>query len=141
MRFRVVQPNCPEWSGRVGFPQAPRTLNLQPESVPRTLNPQHVSLSRSLAQHFGIEVAMVEDILIALSANGRLTLHELEEQAMVTLSGMCDDSESSSEEGSDTDMPDAMTLKHRHRRQRSVHTHRRWQFDKRRRYGSNRRSR
>merc|ERR1712232_447167 len=59
-------------------------------------------VARNLAQHFDIEVAIVMDVLATLSLHRHLPAHELSEQAMVMLSGIFDDSDSSSEGYNDT---------------------------------------
>jgi len=73
---------------------------LKPSCEPALHFPQ---LARSLAQHFEMELEVVEDVLATLSVDRHLNSHVLEEQAMVMLSGMCDDSDSSSEGDSETD--------------------------------------
>lgn len=101
---RVVQHTSPEYAGRVGYAQAPRTLHPR---APQTFKRQSASapccpeLVRTLAQHFGIKTEVVKDVLATLSADSCPTAQELEVQALVMLSGMCDDSDSSSEGDSD----------------------------------------
>lgn len=98
MNFRVVKHGSSEYSGQARDVKPRPTLNFLPEST------RHFpEVARDLAQHFGTEVALVMDVLATLSEHGHLPAHELTEQAMVYLSGMFDDGDSSSEDDNDAD--------------------------------------
>merc|ERR1739848_316362 len=90
IHFRVVQHRSPEYAGRVCDVKVRPALDVKSESTDH-----FTKMARRLAKHFDIEVALVMDVLASLSADRHLPVHELSEQAMVMLSGMFDDSDSS----------------------------------------------
>lgn len=99
MHLRVVPHGCPEYLSGGGLAQAAPMATSMPKP---SLDAAHCShLARSLAEHFALDSELVEDVLATLHVR-QLTSQELEVQAMVMLSGMCHDGESS-DDGDDSD--------------------------------------
>lgn len=99
MNLRVVPHGCPEYLSGGGLAQAAPIATPMPKP---SLDAAHCShLAHSLAQHFALDSELVEDVLATLHVR-QLTSQELEVQAMVMLSGMCHDGESS-DDGEDSD--------------------------------------
>jgi Icc-related predicted phosphoesterase len=114
MHFRVVKHSSAEYAGRARDVKVRPALNPTPESTDH-----FPEVARGLAQHFDVEVALVMDVLATLSPHGHLPAHELSEQAMVMLSGIFDDSDSSSEGDDDTDADSGNQQRHsRHPKRR-----------------------
>jgi hypothetical protein len=115
MRFRVVQHGSPEFAGRAHDAKVTPALNAEPDSTGH-----FTEVASRLAQHFDTEVALVMDVLANLSVHRHLSVHELSEQAMVMLSGIFDDSDSSSEGDNDTDSANSRHHRSHPKRRRIV---------------------